>query len=164
MSTIIMGIDPASFKNMGICVALSEKQNDMKIIERTTFVFDVDKDTKDNRFEDLYFRVENIIKKYNVQYIAFERTQFGKPFVMSQIYETIGVIKYLAQKYGVKLVEISPMTAKKVITGSGKAKKTEMMKRVNEIFGLSKKDLSSDHEADAVAMAYYQHRMIQDEN
>lgn len=162
MSSIIMGVDPASFKNMGVCVSKSIKGKDMEILERTTFVFDVDKTTKDERFMDLYARVEAMIKKHGVEYIAFERTQFGKPFVMSQIYESIGVVKLLAQIHGVKLIEVSPMTAKKVITGTGKAKKAEMMKKVKEHFGLSKKDLSSDHEADAIGMAFYQHMVLQD--
>lgn len=155
MSEIILGLDPASFKNMGVCVAERQDTPNLMIIkQRFTKIFNVNKDTKDHRFEDLYETIENLIKEHGVNAICFERTQFGKPFVMSQIYETIGVVKLLAQKYGVELSEISPKTAKKRITNNGNAKKAEMMKEVCEKFNIDRDTLSSDHEADAVAMCY----------
>ena len=157
---IIMGVDPASFKNMGLCVGRIQKNGKLKILERFTKVFDVDKNTKDSRFIDLKETVRDIIQRKKVDILIFERTQFGKPFIMSQIYETIGVIKLICQEEGVRIVEISPSTIKLAITGYGRSSKPEVMKAVMKEFNLSKKDLSSDHEADAIGVcqAYIQKR------
>ena len=153
MENIIMGLDPASFKNMGFCIAKDSKDL-MKILKSGTIVFDVDKETKDERFIELEKKLEGLIKEYKIQTIAFERTQFGKAFVMSQIYETIGVIKLIAYKNCLTIKEISPMTAKKAITGNGRAKKKEIMQSVIDIFKINKKNLSSEHEADAIAICF----------
>lgn len=161
MSKIVLGIDPASFKNMGLCVAEIGNEK-MKILMRTTKIFNVNKDNKDERFIDIKETIDNIIDKYKVEVIVFERTKFGLSFVMSQIYETIGVIKLESQIKGVRLIEVSPMTAKKIITGSGKAKKNEVMDCVKKEFQIEKKDLSSDHEADAIALAFYLQKAEED--
>lgn len=151
----IMSLDPASYRNMGICVAqVNKEEKEMTILESRTKVFNVNLETKDERFVDLEETLAKLIEKYNIKIIVFERTQFGKPFVLSQIYETIGVIKFLAQKNNIKLVEIAPMTAKKAITGSGKATKAQVIKAVLERFGINKKELSSEHEADAISLSY----------
>lgn len=163
MSKIVMGLDPASFKNMGLCIAKVSPNETIEILKRTTIVFDVDKKTKDKRFLELKNVIEQAIRDYGVEAIVFERTQFGLKFVMSQIYESVGVIKLLAQMYSLELLEISPMTAKKAITGSGKAKKKEMMEKVISIFSLNKKSLSSDHEADAIAMCYCYSKTMSDQ-
>jgi len=150
---IAMGLDPASFKNLGLCIA-EVYLDKIEIIYKTTIVFNVDKETKDRRFVELEKVMQECIDKYEVKEVAFERTQFGKPFVMSQIYETIGVIKLVAVRNGLNITEISPSTAKKLITGSGKATKVQMKKAVMDKFLLEKKTISSEHEADAVGICY----------
>lgn len=152
----ILGIDPASTRNMGVCVARIYKENKkMEIKERFTNIFNVTNDTKDDRFVELENVILELIKKYNIKKIIYERTIFGKSFVMSQISENMGVTKLIAKKNDIELVPFSPKSAKLMITGSGKATKKEMMKAVNDLFGLRPKDLSSDHEADAISMCYY---------
>lgn len=153
MAKVIMGVDPASFKNMGVSV-LKTSRGKPVLLDRFTKVFDVDKTTKDQRFLDLEETVMGLFNKYKVTDLVFERTQFGKPFVMSQIYETIGVIKLACLRNGVSVHEISPNTIKLQVTGDGRAKKPKVISSVMDIFGLEKKQISSDHEADAIGAAF----------
>ena len=153
MPSIVLGIDPASYKNMGICVAEIDMDKIPKILDRTTKIFNVDLENKDDRFVELIDFLDFLNKEFKINSVIFERTQFGLPFVMSQIYESVGVIKYWAKLNKCSIVEISPKTAKKAISGNGSATKKQVIKSVMDIFGFTKKDLSSDHEADAISLA-----------
>ena len=70
---IAMGLDPASFKNLGLCIAKIYSDR-IEIMLKTTIVFDVDKETKDQRFVELENKIQEYITEYKVEEVVFERT------------------------------------------------------------------------------------------
>lgn len=56
-----------------------------------------------------------------------------------------------AHRFGMKVVEIEASTAKKSISGSGRASKTQMLRMASHMAG--GQTLSSEHAADALALA-----------
>lgn len=63
-----------------------------------------------------------------------------------------GVILLTAAKHGLPLVEISPATVKKAVTGNGRATKAQMQYAVATVLGLSSLPKPADV-ADAIAVA-----------
>ena len=150
----ILSLDLASLKNLGVCVS-DINSDGMNIIERLTKVFDVTIDNKDKRLYDTKIFISDLLLKYAIDFIVFERSMgFGKIFVRNQLSEQTGVIKLIAYENNVPIIEVSPKTAKLYISGSGNADKKKVIQSVLDIFGLKKEDLSSEHEADAISMAY----------
>jgi len=74
--------------------------------------------------------------------------------------ELRGIIKLVSYQMGLDVLEVSPPTVKKTITGNGRADKDLVRKTVNEEYGLS---LSSTDEADAIAIAVTAFRKMEDE-
>ena len=153
---IVLSYDPASLKNMGVAVcSIDVKTKKIKVLESYTEVFDVSLENKDRRLIVIKNVTEGLIKKHGVNVVTIERSMgFGKHFVRNQLSEGTGVIKLVACQKNVPIVEISPGTLKKQITGNGRASKKEVMEAILKMFSLDKKNLSSEHEADALGVCY----------
>jgi len=153
----ILSLDPASLKNLGIAI-LEIKKNNIKIIDHFTHVFKSNLENKEQRLVETKKIITKLIKKHNINQVLMELSLgFGKAFVRSQIIEITGVIKLVACEKKVNVKEIAPTRIKKLVTGSGKSKKTEMKKSIMERFNINKKDTGTEHEVDAigVALAYF---------
>lgn len=72
-------------------------------------------------------------------------------FVRSNLSEVVGVAKLCCHDHKILVHETSPAHLKKVITGSGKAKKKHIKANVVAWFGLKRP--GPEHECDAVAIA-----------
>lgn len=86
--------------------------------------------------------------------LAAEDAQQGSPNfrVQGSHAEYRGVIRLAAQQLGVELVLIHPTSAKAWATGSGRAKKPDMIRHAKLQFGLT---ITSDDEADAFWFCKY---------
>lgn len=149
----IAGFDPASRVNLG-CAVLRTGKKDIELIDRFTHVFKEDLEHKDYRLVSLEKFMVKFLADNNINIVTMERSVgFGKSFVRAQLNEVTGVIKLCALREGIEVFEYSPMTVKKEIAGSGKASKKEIKEAVMDRFDITKKDLGTEHECDAIAVA-----------
>lgn len=150
----ILSLDPASLKNLGIAIIEIEKDN-IKIIDHFTHVFKSNLENKEQRLVETKKIITKLIKKYNINMVLMELSLgFGKAFVRSQIIEITGVIKLIACEKKICVKEIAPTRIKKLVTGSGKAKKQDMKKSIMGKFNIGKKDIGTEHEVDAIGVAF----------
>lgn len=67
------------------------------------------------------------------------------------LFGMLGIARALAWEAGVSFLPVAPMSAKKAATGSGKAKKEDVLAWACERYG----EVTSDDEADALAVLQY---------
>lgn len=142
----ILGIDPG-VQNMGLAY-LNTKT---KLIDRN-FVYEWK-----NSYRKLLSGL--LAELGGVTEVAIEKPFFTALTLANNIrtLEVIGIIKLAIETYNsintrqIHITEYSPATIKKEFTGSGKAKKEDIIKEVKNKFGI---ELKTTHEADAIAIAY----------
>ena len=147
----IMGIDPGT-KHTGISV-LDVSTN---IIE--TYTVEIDETlTGKLKLIKMSRDVMNIIKKVNPILIGIEDYAFGGAFFNVMVPELMGML-FLQMKdfYKGKIIMIPPNTAKKVLTGNGRAKKGDIKKAVKEKYDII--DSGTVHEYDSIAILETLHR------
>ena len=151
MSYFIIGVDPASKRNMGIGVLKIEDYENFKVILHKTEVFP-DFDSDGERLDYTYNILNKLFKEYEISYLSMESsTGFGKSFVRSNLQEGAGVMKLCAFHNKVEVVTPSPKHIKCVITDNGNAKKNLMKKAIAELANIENAD--TEHECDAVGVA-----------
>lgn len=86
--------------------------------------------------------------------LAAEDAQQGSPSfrVQGSHAEYRGVMRMFCEQHGVEFVLVHPTSLKAWLTGSGRAKKSQMVKAVETQFGISCMD---HNEADAIAILKY---------
>jgi crossover junction endodeoxyribonuclease RuvC len=155
MNFIVMGLDPASTRNMGMAIMEFNKSGKMKIIHTETVKFP-DCSCDGERLNICYDTIAKNIDKYKVNKICMERSMgMGKIFVRNNLIEMAAAIKMSAFDKSIELAEISPSHLKKVVTGNGRATKSILQKQIKEYFAkqLSNDDTKrSEHEYDAVGL------------
>lgn len=150
---VILGIDPASIRNMGAAILSVDLESRTFDVPWHSTVILPDFQTDGGRLSHIYDEFQKIVDKYKPSVLSIEFSRgFGKSFVRQNLQESVGVIKMCCNKNGIEVYEPSPSHMKLVIAGSGKAKKTDMKIWVKNIA----KDMDkpkTEHEADAVASA-----------
>lgn len=90
--------------------------------------------------------------------IAIEGYSYGsKGSSITQLAEVRGLLRFLADSYGVPFVEIDPTTIKMFGTGKGNAGKPEMIANARERFGY---DAFDDNAADALILWHLVHQYL----
>lgn len=91
-----------------------------------------------------------LAREYELSWVAFEQASVVS-YRHAQIQlAMIGIVHLVAHKEGLTIMPIHPSTAKKVLTGSGKAKKGDMVLAAKERYpGF---DIHVDDIADAIAV------------
>lgn len=146
---IILGIDPG-YERLGVAI--------IKNTDKPELIFsDCIRSSKGDDFSDrLYFiatELEKVIKKFKPELIAIENLFIVKnQKTAMSVSEVKGVIKYLARKNNILIVEMTPPEIKLSITGYGHASKEAIYKMVSKIFILPEKKILDD-EIDAIAIA-----------
>lgn len=119
------------------------------------------------KLTDLANRMMYEIKYAAAEEVILEDYGYGSRFFNAEVAELVGIMKYLMsqdrREYTVMF--IAPNTVKSIITGSGKAKKGEVMSVVNKLYATNGVKIS--HEADAIALghsvtAYHSGRLSSD--
>lgn len=158
--TKIAAFDPASYRNMGWSVMnVTEKNQKISKIDVVAGTFTMPKvDQPWQMLWPLFTIVDQFYEKQKPDLVIIEKTSsFAGGFITGQVSNTIGVILACCGKYNIPVQFVYPSHVKKVITGKGKATKTQMKKAVttqlSEITGVAQKDLKfdSEHAYDAVA-------------
>ena len=142
---IILSIDPASKKNLGFSIG-DFSNGEYRIFKSGTKILD-----ENLKFSDAFNFINNCIEEHQINRIIYEQTQWGVPFVQSQISEIIGVIKLASELNKIEIIPLAPTTVKKTITDNGRANKKEMKNKIEELFP-ELKNIKSEHEIDAIAI------------
>lgn len=150
-NNIILGIDPG-YDRVGICVLDVENGKDRLIF--STCVQTDKKSDSNKRIAQIAFEVESVIQKYKPVCMGIESLfLFKNQKTVIQVAEARGVIKYVAEKCGLKIIEPTPMQIKSSIAGDGHADKSQVEYMVRNILNLGYEGKIIDDEIDAMAIA-----------
>ena len=107
----------------------------------------------------IYRALKEIIKTYNPRELAMEAVFFARNAKTAiKVGQAQGVMFMASQEYDKRVIEYSPATIKKILTGNGRAEKTDVQKAVRVVLGASVKSPKHkrthfDNSADALAVA-----------
>lgn len=147
----ILGIDPG-FDRVGVCIL--ENENGKENLIFSTCIF-TDKKLPDfKRVAQIAFELESVIEKYKPVVMGIESLfLFKNQKTVIGVAEARGVIKYIAEKNNLEIIELTPMQIKNSLTGHGHADKTQVEYMVRNILKLGSEGKIIDDEIDAIAIA-----------
>ncbi len=147
----VLGIDPGySLVGFGV---VEEYKNSYKLLKAG--VIDT---SNEKNFEKklliIFDTVDKLVKEFKPEFICVEELFFNRNVKTGiKVAQAIGVIKLVALKNGVKVIEITPLEVKKYITGtSGKHPKVQIQNLIRIILNLDDV-IKPDDAADSVAIA-----------
>ena len=147
---IILGIDPG-LTNTGYGLIRYEKKK-IELIDYGC-VLTYKKDTFSIRIKKIYYKVKELIEKYNPHEVAIEEIFFNKnvrsALTVSKVH---GMIAITVALIGLELYEYTPLQIKQATVGNGRAEKYQVQSMVKILLNLSEIP-QPDHAADALAVA-----------
>lgn len=145
----IIAIDPG-YDRCGVAI-LSEVSSKSKVIFSDCITSDK-ADEQYVRLTAIFQQLENVIKKYNPNYLAIETLFFSvNKKTAFKVAEARGAIMALAGLYKLPLIELSPQAIKIAMTGTGNASKEQVQKMVRLTVPLPE-GVKLDDEIDAIAL------------
>lgn len=109
--------------------------------------------TSARRLNLIYDELEDLIKKYNIEAVAFESLFFAKNAKSAlKVSEAIGVVKVCGERNKIEVVSFTPLQVKMALVGYGRAQKEQVEIMVRTFLDL-KENISPSHASDAVAVA-----------
>ncbi|SRR5258708_1586994 len=141
---LILGIDPGT-ATTGFGVIEKIPNEDFKIIEWG--LIETKKETKPHiRLHEIHEQMLMILDRFHPDILVMEKVfMFNNAKTVIRVSQAQGVILLASASSGfnIEVFEYAPQTIKKLITGSGRAKKKEVDLAVRAILGpkLDKKDL-----------------------
>jgi len=153
---IILGVDPGTATTgYGVIRVKNLKSKDKGNFKCLSFgsIKTSPSSVMPERLKEINNKLNKIIREYRPRVLAVENLFFFKNLKTAMpVSQAKGVIMLTAAKNSVPVYEFGPMQIKKMVTGSGKAEKKQVQKKVKAIFGL--KELPKpDDAADALAIA-----------
>ena len=149
----ILGVDVGS-KNCGVSVvSFPENEKPWMILADSYYLSNPE--IKD-RLVFLEKELSGLVNDYCIDLIAYEAPYMQRSKNAMGLYFVAGMIVYIAGKYNLPVLPVSPQAVKKEVTGTGKAEKKLVEKKVieflqpgtsNDIF------FKTDHASDAAAIA-----------
>jgi len=147
---IILGIDPG-LANTGYGLIRYEKKK-IELIDYGC-VLTYKKDTFSLRIKKIYYKIKELIEKYNPHEVAIEEIFFNKnvrsAITVSKVH---GMVAITVALMGLELYEYTPLQIKQATVGNGRAEKHQVQSMVKILLNLSKIP-QPDHAADALAAA-----------
>lgn len=147
---IILGIDPG-LNNTGYGLIRYEKKK-IELIDYGC-VLTYKKDTFSIRIKKIYYKIKELIEKYNPYEVAIEEIFFNKnvrsALTVSKVH---GMIAITVALIGLELYEYTPLQIKQATVGNGRAEKYQVQSMVKILLNLSEIP-QPDHAADALAVA-----------
>jgi len=147
---IILGIDPG-LSNTGYGLIRYEKKK-IELIDYGC-VLTYKKDTFSIRIKKIYYKIKELIEKYNPHEVAIEVIFFNKnvrsALTVSKVH---GMIAITVALIGLELYEYTPLQIKQATVGNGRAEKYQVQSMVKILLNLSEIP-QPDHAADALAVA-----------
>jgi crossover junction endodeoxyribonuclease RuvC len=183
---VILGIDPA-LNRVGYGILFSDNENG-NIVDCKYGVYDISpRDSTEDKLYKSFKTTQYLIQKYNVDEVVIEKA-FHNPRRARGgmvVREVIGAIKVAVKQTGRPIYMYSPQTVKKIVTGSGLAKKHDVAYGIASILNISKfkiemryrgeikkffyspedlVDKGLDHISDALSISYCRLREVQKNN
>jgi len=147
---IILGIDPGETL-IGIGVVKKTKGN-IEYINHECIEIDSKKETSEKLLE-INKKLSIILDKYKPELISIEELFFFKnKKTVIKVAQARGVLLLTCQKYGVKILEFTPLQVKQSVACYGRANKKQVQEMVKSILKLSEIP-KPDDAADALALA-----------
>lgn len=147
---IILGIDPG-LANTGYGLIRYEKKK-IELIDYGC-VLTYKKDTFGLRIKKIYYKIKELMEKYNLHEVAIEEIFFNKnvrsALTVSKVHGMVAITVALA---GLELYEYTPLQIKQATVGNGRAEKHQVQSMVKILLNLSEIP-RPDHAADALAAA-----------
>ncbi|GAF76623.1 unnamed protein product [marine sediment metagenome] len=147
---IILGIDPG-LANAGYGLIQYEKKK-IELIDYGC-ILTYKKDTFSLRIKKIYYKIKEIIEKYNPHEVVIEEIFFSKnvrsALTVSKVH---GMVAITVALMGLELYEYTPLQIKQAIVGNGRAEKYQVQSMVKILLNLSEIP-QPDHAADALAAA-----------
>jgi len=147
---IILGIDPG-LANTGYGLIRYEKKK-IELIDYGC-VLTYKKDTFSLRIKKIYYKIKELIEKYNPHEVAIEEIFFNKnvrsAITVSKVHGMVAITVALMR---LELYEYTPLQIKQATVGNGRAEKHQVQSMVKILLNLSEIP-QPDHAADALAAA-----------
>ncbi|OGD14605.1 crossover junction endodeoxyribonuclease RuvC [Candidatus Atribacteria bacterium RBG_19FT_COMBO_35_14] len=147
---IILGIDPG-LNNTGYGLIKCEKKK-IDLIDYGC-ILTYKKDTFGLRIKKIYYKIKELIEKYNPHEVAIEEIFFNKnvrsALTVSKVH---GMVAITVALMGLELYEYTPLQIKQATVGNGRAEKYQVQSMVKILLNLSEIP-QPDHAADALAVA-----------
>lgn len=147
---IILGIDPG-IANTGYGLIRYEKKK-IELIDYGC-VLTYKKDTFSLRIKKIYYKIKELMEKYNLHEVAIEEIFFNKnvrsALTVSKVH---GMVAITVALEGLELYEYTPLQIKQATVGNGRAEKHQVQSMVKILLNLSEIP-RPDHAADALAAA-----------
>lgn len=147
---IILGIDPG-LANTGYGLIRYEKKK-IELIDYGC-VLTYKKDTFSLRIKKIYYKIKELLEKYNPHEVAIEEIFFNKnvrsALTVSKVH---GMVSITVALTGLELYEYTPLQIKQATVGNGRAEKHQVQSMVKILLNLSEIP-QPDHAADALAAA-----------
>lgn len=147
---IILGIDPG-LANTGYGLIQYEKKK-IELIDYGC-VSTYKKDIFSLRIKKIYYKIKELIEKYNPHEVAIEGIFFNKnvrsALTVSKVH---GMVAITVALMGLELYEYTPLQIKQATVGNGRAEKHQVQSMVKILLNLSEIP-QPDHAADALAAA-----------
>lgn len=153
----IIGFDPANYRNLGWSIFnLTGKRE--KCLNCVTGTFVMPKPLQGKEHESLwpmFISVDDFLEKQKPKLVVIENTSsFSGGFVTGQISQGVGVLLACCVKQKIEVAFVYPSHVKKVITGNGKATKSQMKNATKELLSQYCKEpvtFDSSHACDATS-------------
>lgn len=158
-----MGIDQG-IANLGYCI-IQASENENKLLYYG-LIKTSSKVPQPKRIVEIVDTLMDIVQKYQPCELICEKLfcnppkpkdvnghQRNKSASIVSTNTVSGLISYIAGKNDKEFIDISPMTVKKVITGTGKATKEEVRESVLKLYPELKDIKLTEHTIDSIAIA-----------
>ena len=148
---IVLGVDPG-FARCGYgVVEFNNKKG--KVLEFGCIEPKVT-ETDEFKLNFVYKELEKVIKKFSPNLFSVEKVFFHtNAKTVIKVGSAIGVVKLVAYRNGLEVVEYTPLQVKMSLTGYGKADKNQVQQMIKNIFKLDSIP-QPDDAADALAVCY----------
>lgn len=151
MFTIVLGIDPG-YGRCGFGIVRFEG-NSVKSLSHGVITTKKETDFS-YRLAEIAHDVEALIAQFNPTALVIEELFFAQSTTTAlKVAEVRGMIRMIAARKGMKIIEVKPIEVKLALTGYGRADKKQMQQMVKEVFCL-KHIPKLDDAADALAIAW----------
>jgi crossover junction endodeoxyribonuclease RuvC len=149
---VILGIDPG-MAIMGYGVIESDKNNNkMKVLDYGVVTTPSDMETS-QRLLHIFNSVEELIRQYSPDAIAYEELFFNKNVKTALIIgHARGAAVVAGARQGIDLYEYTPLQVKQAVAGYGRADKQQVQSMVKLLLNL-REIPKPDDAADALAVA-----------
>lgn len=150
MITRIIGVDPG-YDRLGVAVV--ERENGKENLIFSDCLSSTKTDSFPLRLKTIGQAFEKLIIENRPQAVALEKVFFASnKKTAAAISEVRGVLTYLATVHNLPVIDLTPLQVKVAVTGYGTASKEQVAVMVKRLI-TAKKELKSDDEIDAIAVA-----------